>query len=203
MDVIPVNLAIEDELSEMALRRLLHNAGRGYEIGAAYGRRGFGYLKKTINNWNRAAQYSPFIVLTDLDEHRCATELLNDWFSEPVHANLLFRIAVREVESWLLADRVNLADHLQISIKHLPVEPDLIGNPKAALIGAARRSRSREIRDRVVPRPDSTAKQGREYNACLAEFVMGRWNIAAAAGLSPSLERTVARLQSFSPRLAP
>ncbi len=203
MDVIPVNLAIEDELSEITLRRLLHNAGRGFEIGTAYGRRGFGYLRATINDWNGAARYLPFIVLTDLDQYPCATALHDDWLSEPLHANLLLRVAVREVESWLLADRSNLAQFLGTSIKHLPAQPDLIPDPKATLIDAARRSRSKEVRDRIVPRPGSTAKQGREYNACLAEFVLGHWNVAVAALCSPSLQRTVARLESFTPRLIP
>lgn len=203
MDVIPVNLATEDELSEMTLRRLLLHAGRGYAIGNAYGRRGFGYLRNTINDWNRAARHLPFIVLTDLDQYPCATALLDDWLSGPLHDNLLLRIAVREVESWLLADRANLAEFLHTQIKHLPTQPDLIPDSKAALIDAARRSRSKDIRERIVPRPGSTAKQGREYNACLAEFVFARWSIAAAAAHSLSLQRTVARLESFTPRLFP
>src|ERR1035441_2055564 len=74
---IPVNLATEDELSEAVLRRLLDHADRGYAIGTAYGRRGFGYLRRTITGWNRAAQFVPFIVLTDLDRRPCPTELID------------------------------------------------------------------------------------------------------------------------------
>ena len=102
---IPVNLATEDELSEAVLRRLLDHADRGYAIGTAYGRRGFGYLRRTITGWNRAAQFVPFIVLTDLDRRPCPTELIEDWLREARHPNLLLRVAVREVEAWLLADR--------------------------------------------------------------------------------------------------
>jgi len=53
MNPIPVNLAIEDELSETVLHRIIAHTGRGYAIGTAYGRGGFGYLKRTIHGWNR------------------------------------------------------------------------------------------------------------------------------------------------------
>jgi hypothetical protein len=196
---IPVNLAIEDELSEVVLRSLLNHADRGYAVGAAYGRRGFGYLRGTIAAWNRVARFVPFVVLTDLDRCPCPTALIEDWLSEPLHPNLLLRVAVRAVEAWLLADRSNFASYLRVSEKWVPLSPDGLKDPKAALVDAARRSRLREVRERIVPVPGSTAKQGRDYNACLAEFVRAGWNIQKAAARSASLQRTVARLGSFRP----
>jgi hypothetical protein len=196
---IPVNLATEDELSEAVLRRLLDHADRGYAVGTAYGRRGFGYLRNTITSWNRAARFVPFVVLTDLDLRLCPAELINEWLAEPRHPNLLLRVAVREVESWLLADRSNLAQYLRVSEKWIPVNPDGLPDPKAALVDVARRSRSRAVRERIVPNRGSTAKQGRDYNSCLVEFVRGIWNIEEAAAHSASLQGTVAKLGSFSP----
>jgi hypothetical protein len=67
MSSLPVHLAIEDELSEAVLRRLLAETNRGYTIGTAYGRSGYGYLRKTIGGWNHAAKGVPFVVLTDED----------------------------------------------------------------------------------------------------------------------------------------
>ena len=196
---IPVNLATEDELSEVVLRRLLNHAGRGYAVGTNYSRGGFGYLRSTITSWNRAARYKPFIVLTDLDRRSCAPELMEDWLKEPNHPNPILRVAVREVEAWLLADRSNFAQYLRVSEKWVPDDPDGLQDPKAALVDAARKSRSEEIRQRVVPKRGSTAKQGREYNPCLCEFVSENWNIEEAAAHSASLRRTVARLGSFAP----
>jgi hypothetical protein len=95
--IIPVNLATEDELSEAVLRRLLDHADRGYAVGTAYGRRGFGYLQSTINGWNRAARFVPFIVLTDLDQRTCPTALIEDWLSEAMQPNLLLRA---DSEGW-------------------------------------------------------------------------------------------------------
>jgi hypothetical protein len=196
---IPVNLAVEDELSEAVLRRLIDHAQRDYAVGQAHGRRGFGYLRRTIRSWNEAAQFVPLIVLTDLDNFPCPVALIRDWLVEPLHSNLLLRIAVREVEAWLLADRSNLAEYLRVSEKWFYGDPDQLRDPKAALIDVARRSRSRELRDRIVPNPGSTAKQGRDYNSCLAEFVRAGWDVDDAATRSGSLKGTVSRLGSFRP----
>lgn len=199
MSVIPVNLAIEDELSEAALRRLLSHADRGYAVGVAHGHSGFGYLRSTIAGWNSAAKGMPFIVLTDLDEYPCPTALISDWLHVPRNPNLLLRVAVREIESWLLADRENHARYLRISERWMPVDVEGLRDPKAALIDLARKSRSKEVKERIVPRRGSTAKQGPEYNACLSDFVQHHWNINAARQCSRSLGRTVARLGAFRP----
>ena len=81
MSSIPVNLAVEDELSEFVLKRLLADAERGYAVGITYGRSGFGYLRKTISGWNRAARGVPFAVLTDLDDADCDPSLMKNWRS--------------------------------------------------------------------------------------------------------------------------
>jgi hypothetical protein len=75
---IPVNLATEDELSEITLYKVLSEIDR-YVIGTAYRLGGFGYLRRTIHGWNSAAKGVPFIVLTDLDTAECPARLINDW----------------------------------------------------------------------------------------------------------------------------
>jgi hypothetical protein len=61
MTLIPINLATEDELSEVTLLRILKDLDR-YAVGAAYRRGGFGYLRRTIDGWNRAARGIPTTV---------------------------------------------------------------------------------------------------------------------------------------------
>ena len=204
MSVIPVNLASEDELSEVVLFRILNHLER-YVVGTAYRRGGFGYLRRTISGWNRAAKGCPFVVLTDLDEFECPAKLIETWLTVPRHPNLLFRVAVREVEAWLLADRKNLARHLRVPDEVMPHASDELADPKATLVAIARRSRSKVIRDRIVPRAGSTAKQGPDYNGCLGSFVREDWDVEAAKVVSPSLARAVYRLGSFVPdwRLGP
>jgi len=199
MSTIPVHLAVEDELSEAVLRRLLAYANRGYAVGTAYGRSGYGYLRNSIAGWNRAARVVPFVVLTDLDTYPCPAALIDEWIPRHRHANLLLRVAVHEVESWVLADPANLSVFLRVNSSIIPRDPDSLPDPKAVLVDAAGRSRSREIRSRVAPKRGSTAKQGPDYNACLIQFVAGTWSVDTAAAASPSLKRTVARLGSFAP----
>jgi hypothetical protein len=197
--MIPIHLATEDQLSEAVLRRLLSHASRGYWVGNVYGRSGFGYLRKTIAGWNQSARSQPFLVLTDLDDADCPMSLIEKWLPLPRHPNLLFRIAVREVESWLLADSERLPEFLRVSSRRIPSEPDGLVDAKQTLIELARTSRSPEIRGRIVPRPGSTAKQGPDYNACLETFVANHWSIDRARSNSGSLERTVRRLAAFEP----
>ena len=196
---IPVHLAVEDALSEAVLKRLLTHTNREYAVGTVYGRNGYGYLRSTIAGWNRAARGTPFIVLTDLDRFPCPMALLEDWIPHGRHPNLLLRIAVREVESWVLADPVNLSGFLRVSRRIVDPEPERLNDPKATLISVARRSRSRDVRSRIVPKDGSTAKQGPDYNSCLIEFVLGDWDPNVAAARSPSLERTMSRLVSSTP----
>lgn len=199
MSVIPINLAAEDELSEAVLRRLLVFSRRGYEVGRAYRRGGFGYLRRTICGWNRAARGVPFVVLADLDDNPCPRTLIDSWLTEPQHENLLFRVAVREVEAWLLADTSGLSRYLLVGETSVPSNAESLEDPKSALINLARRSRSAAMRDRIVPKRGSSAKQGPDYNGCLVQFVATHWDIGSAATNSISLGRAAKRLASFKP----
>lgn len=199
MPSIPINLAVEDVLSEVVVRTILARSGREYHVGTAYGRTGFGYLRSTIFGWNAAAKGVPFMLLTDLDKYGCPAELISDWLNVPKHPNLMFRVAVREVESWLLADRGNLSRFLSVPVALIPLDPDHIEDPKGTLVSVAARSRSRDIKGRIVPRRNSTAKQGPDYNGCLAEFVRDHWDLVVASANSNSLTRMLSRVATFEP----
>lgn len=200
MPVIPVNLAVEDEVSATVLRRLLLESGREFHVGAIHSGGGFGYLKRTVPGWNQAAQGIPIIVLTDLDDKPCAGQLVRDWLKNvSPHSNLMFRVAVRTVESWLLADRSGVARFLGIRQALIPGDSDSIPKPKEFLISLAHRSPRKSVRQRIVPLRGSTAKQGREYNSALSEFVSNSWNPREAAGNSASLRRAMECLDTFHP----
>ena len=200
MSPIPIHIAVEDELSERILRRLLLESKREYVIGSVFGRGGFGYLKTRAKNWNAAAAAgTPILLLTDLDEHQCASGLIESWLESEPHENLMFRIAVREVEAWILADGTGFADFLGINNVLLPSEPDQLTDPKQSLINLARRSRIRQLRESIVPRRGSTATQGPDYNSCLGNFVRNRWDVQTAIQGSPSLHRTWSRIVEFVP----
>jgi hypothetical protein len=195
---IPINLAVEDSLSETVLRKLLEATKRDFSVGYVYGRGGNGYLRKTIEGWNNAAKGTPLLLLTDLDMEECPLSLISKWLSTAKQHNLLFRVAVREVEAWLLAD-AGLATYLSVASRLMPENPESVDDPKAEVIKLASRSRSSELRRSLIPRPGSTAKQGPGYNSCLEEFVRKSWDVNRARQRSASLDRTLARLSAFVP----
>lgn len=191
-----VVLVSEDELSEAVLRRLLTESRRGFVVDRSIVARGFGSIRARIQTFRTACKHVPHIVLTDLDQARCAPELLEAWGAVALPGELLFRIAVREVESWLLADRTGLAGFLGLAEHRLPREPEAEADAKRALINVARRGRKRVARE-IVPEPGSIVSIGPLYNSHLVKFVQDHWNIEAAAENAQSLARTVGRLREF------
>lgn len=198
-DIIPINLAVEDVLSEEMVNVILEQSGRRFAIGECYRPGGFGYLKKTIRGFNNAAKGTPFLVLTDLDNCECPPGLINNWLPVPKHNNLIFRVAVREAEAWLLAHRDAFAEFLGISNDLVPIYPDDEQDPKQCLINLARTSRKRRLREAIVPREGTTAKIGPDYNGKLIEFLVNHWNAQQASQNSPSLYRAVQSIINFEP----
>lgn len=127
---IPINLAVEDAFSEAILKQILWQSQRDFVVGKCYNPGGYGYLKKTIRGFNNAAKGTPYLVLTDLDKKDCPLALIEEWLPQAKHPNLLFRIAVREVESWVLGDREAFAKFLGIKKELIPREVDDLEDPK-------------------------------------------------------------------------
>ncbi len=135
-------------------------------------------------------------MLTDLDQYECPIDLKEDWINFPLNENFIFRIAVREVESWLIADIEGLSRFLNISKANFPLEPDKEKDPKDTLIRLAKRSRRRAVREDVVPVNDN-AVIGPNYNGCLSGFVFENWSIENAIKRSESLKRAYKNLDEF------
>lgn len=188
---IPINLAVEDDLSEWVARRVLSARPIDYAIGAVYGRRGYGYLKKQAAAFNNAAKGCPFLLLTDLDRHACPPELVTNWLDRPKHAHFLLHVAVREVESWLLGDVSGLRAYLGLRKSITIPNPEALTNPKEELLKLAMICRSRQTREALVwlDAEKGRLRQGPDYNGTLARFVEKSWNIEVAKLTCRSLER--------------
>ena len=195
---IPIHLVVEDDLSDAVLRKILRESSNNFAVGSSFGKCGYGYIKQKVHAFNNAAKRTPFLVLSDL-EAECAPIQIKEWLPVPKRHNLLFRIAVREIESWLLADRAGFASFLGIKREFIPKNVDEINDPKQVLINLAKRSRRRALRQAIVPIPDRTARVGPDYNGQLSSFVFGAWNIVEAMENSESLRRTVKALNEFQP----
>lgn len=198
MTTIPISLAAEGNLDDMVLRKLVDSTGRSFVVTACYGKRGKDHLRENIRRFNQAAAFTPFVVLTDLDEENCAPELIIEWLPQGANKNLLFRIAVREVESWLMADRQRFAGFLGVSIKKIPSNPDDCADPKSLVLELVKQSRKRKIREDLLPTAGSTSKVGRNYNGQLISFVLTQWRIDdSSLKNSNSLNKAFNALKSF------
>lgn len=194
-----ITLATEDELSEAVGLRLVAEVGLRAETRIR--RSGNGYLRSKASSFRDIARFQPVLVITDLDREQCAAAIRRAWFgARNLEQDLLFRIAVREVESWLLADHHAIAGLLRIRPETVPRDPDGLRDPKAALIRLAARA-PRSIRDDIVPRPGAVASQGIGYNGRLSELVRGAWSPRDASDRSPSLSRARSRLTELAARL--
>jgi hypothetical protein len=181
-------VATEDELSEAVAVKLIDqvsNCDRNFDF---VRKGGFGYLKSKVDNLCQISR-RPILMVTDLDKVDCPPHLVKEWFGQRKKpANFLFRVAVREIEAWLLADRDGLASFLNISVARIQRDPDAISDPKAYLLRLAEGAPS-ELRRDLLPPKGAAASQGLGYNARLKRFVDGDWSIERAAQSSDSLAR--------------
>jgi hypothetical protein len=151
---------------------------------------GFGKIKRQIEAYNEAAKHGYYFVITDLDNNDCAPSLIRDWLPLRPNNQLLFRIAVHEIESWLLADRENFANFFSINQNLVPLKPDNEADPKQTVIYLAKKSRKKEIREAIVP-IDDFAINGPGYNIQFQSFIQNTWNINSARKNSPSLDKAI------------
>jgi len=192
-EIPPISCAVEGVIDEAVLNRLAPEIG--IKIGAVYRKGGKSYLEKQIEGFNNAARYSPWIVLVDLDrDAECAPPLREKWLPSPATYKC-FRIAVRAVEAWLLADIEKISAFLCVPQSSIPSHPEELEDPKRQLIDIAARSRKRIIRQEMVPRPNSGVKVGPGYTSLLIEYIQERWRPSIAARRAPSLNSCIKRLR--------
>lgn len=198
--MMPMALATEDVLSEAIGLRLLSELPVPVTPSLLLRKGGFGYLRSGMNKWRQLAERQNVLILTDLDQVACPVALRSDWLgNKPAPAGLLLRIAVREVESWVLADHEAMR-RLLGQKGNLPPEPDALPDPKQHLLKLAKLA-SRAVRDDLVKETGAVASQGIGYNQRLTAWVRSDWSAERAAQRSPSLQRTRLRLHELALRL--
>ncbi len=188
-------LATEDILSETVGQRLISEFFGDVSL-TTMRRGGNRYLQAKVDSFVQLAERSFVFVLTDLDLINCAPELRQKWFGRnfALPTKLHFRVAVREVESWLLADQAGFAEFLSVPRTRVPLDPDNLENPKRTLLQLASKA-PRDLRMDIVSTRSSSVVQGFGYNARLIEFVSDLWAISDARQNSDSLDRACKRLE--------
>lgn len=186
---VTISAAVEGLVDEAVVRKLIDVAGGN--AGAVFGKRGKPYLRQSILGFNNAARYSPWFVLVDLDhDEECAPPMRTDWISDPA-PYLCFRVAVREIEAWLMGDVESLASFLGVARSRIPINPESLPDPKTEMVNLARHSRRRDIRFDMVPREQSGRVVGPAYTSRLIEYVQTLWRPHVAVEYIDSLRRAV------------
>ncbi len=190
---VVISAAVEGGVDEAVARRLVRHVGG--QPGAVYGKGGKPSVLNNLKGYNNAGRHSPWFVLVDLDRDRdCAPLARTEWLPQPA-PRLCFRIAVRTVEAWLMADVETLASYLDIARNKVPADTESLESPKTTLVNLARRSRRRRIREDMAPRQDSGRQVGPAYESRIIEYVDTTWRPQIAARRADSLQRTIVCLR--------
>lgn len=190
-------LATEDELSECLGEKLIRDANTTLNVTLRLRKGGFGYLKSKLPSLCGISKTQPVILFTDLDRCECPKILINNWFKgmdKP--KGLLFRVVVREIESWVLADHKAFSEYFGISAAKLPQDPDSILDPKATLLKLVGGSR-RELKEAMIAKKGALAIQGVGYNTILGDFIRTSWSPQRAQERSKSLKKAFTRINEF------
>ena len=193
-----VSGASEGLLDEAVVEVIIRHVGA--EPHRFFGGRGKGSLLKQLGGFNAAALHFPWFVLVDLNSSaHCVAEQRRRWLPNP-SPKMCFRIAIREVEAWLLADRERIAGFLGVPLMRVPHDPELLEDPKQTLVNLARNSSRVAIRSDLVPRPSAGRSEGPAYTSALSQFVRdpsAGWRPGIAAARADSLGRCLTRLESL------
>lgn len=191
-----INALVEGPVDESVVERVLRSTG--HELADCWGKQGSAFIRDHVQQYATAARTAPLLVVVDQMDTRleCPPQVAAAWLPHRP-PGLVFCVAVREVESWLLADRNGVAELLRIRVGRIPKRPDEIDDPKRCLVALARQSRSSTVKRMFVPAANSTAQVGRLYTTGVQEFASSRWSIDDARRLSPSLNRCVERLSAI------
>lgn len=189
-------------MDEAAGSTLLAAAGLG--VGGVFGRSGKAHLLARLPGYNRSARHLPWLMLIDLDQDApCAGAAIAAWLPLGPARLMRLRVPVREMESWLMADHVSFAAFLGVARAKLPRSPDELDDPKGVVVGLARSSKLRAVREGLVPTSGSHRNEGVTYASDVGRYAREHWRPELAATRSPSVARALDRLQRFRELLTP
>ena len=156
-----VSGAVEGPSDDAVLRRIV--TSRGAHVHRVQIQNGKTGLRRALPGYNAAAKGDPWLVFVDLDQDfECPRLLVEDWLPAP-SVYMRFRVVVREIESWLLADAERFASFFGIRQAAIPASPDHLEDAKKALLEAIGQSRRKEVRDDMLPGPRSGRRVGAAY----------------------------------------
>lgn len=192
---LTVHAAVEGIVDEAVVQKLI--IGAGACPGTIYGKIGKAFLRQKVQGFNNAARTWPWLILTDLDNDAdCAPTLCAQWIPDPAPLMCL-RIAVREVEAWLMADVESLAEYLRVARSKIPDNPEQLVDPKREMVNIARHSRRTAIQKDMVPREGAGRSVGPAYASRMIEYIQTSWRPNVASEQAESLMRAISCIRQM------
>lgn len=191
-----VNVLVEGNVDDAIARKIIEVTG--HEAGLGFGKKGWTYIRDRVATFDRACRVDGLCTLVDFMDTQmaCAPSVVREWLPNR-DENHIFRVVVNEIESWVMADRAGVAGFLNVPLSKIPHNPEGEPDPKLTLINLARTSRSRAVREALVPRVGKSASEGPLYTSELVRFVQNSWDPLAARVVAPSLDRALDRLAAL------
>lgn len=197
-----IHLVVEDELTFHVTQSVFHFALPEQKfkfIEMIKG--GKGKIKTKLAEYNRSAKKLSFCLVIDLDDNECAPSLIDQWFKFAKNERLFFRVAVKEIEAWVLADYKNFSKFLNVSPdvikKKIPnLEADNILDPKETLLQITNAKSKIARKENIVFVSEGKFYQGSAYNSEMSNFIHSFWNVKFAAQNSNSLQKAIKAIQT-------
>ncbi len=194
-----IAVVAEDQLTQAVLHKCISEALPTYSVARTEVKGGRGNVQRELGAYAALAHVMPVLIGIDLDGDDCAPTLLGNWGRLPPQEGLLLRVAVREVESWVLADQRRVASFVGAAPNEVPKRPDDLSDPKRSLLELVRTHGGSDLKADLVPRnyDASYPRIGPAYNLRMCAFVAKKWRPHVAREKSESLERAMVALEQL------
>ncbi len=186
---------LEGYLEEPVARKLLagadlHGENTLYKVAGGTG----SFWKRVIDRNESAKAGLVVVALGDLEQESCPGQVIRQHLPTGTCERFALRLAVRMLESWLLADVAAVSRYFGAPLAKIPSDPDSLTHPKLELVNLVRRYGSTAVKRDVVPETGLSGIVGKGYRPRMEEFVTDHWDPARAARNSASLRRANAAL---------
>ncbi|RYZ81436.1 MAG: DUF4276 family protein, partial [Proteobacteria bacterium] len=165
-------IVAEDRLTQAVLHKCAAEFLPTHRIVRSEIKNGRGNVQREIPAYLKLSEKMPVLLCVDLDGDVCAPELRASWKTETTSKAFLLRVAVREIESWVLGDRKRVASFLGAKSDDIAKDPDSLEDPKRSLLDLARNFASPDLKRDLIPRNYAQYPRiGPAYNMQLCAFV--------------------------------
>ena len=190
----------EDKLTQAVLHKCIAEYLPSFQICRSEVKNGRGNVQRELAAYAKLANTIPVLVGVDLDSDECAPLLLAQWNAfQLLSSTFLLRIAVREIEAWVLADRKRIVQFVGGESDDISKAPDSLDDPKRYFLDFARRVATEDLKRDLIPQnyDKKYPRIGPAYNIQMCDFVERRWRPHVAIKRSGSLARAIRQISEL------